>query len=247
MCLTLLTACGGQARDADGRTPSTTKSKTASPSPSAKAGAWKVAYSSKADNAELRALSVASDRDAWAVGAAGDDWDKTFFVHYDGRQWRDYDAAADLPKLSGPAQVELASSGPGNTWFFGTDNPAGTRGVDPVIAHWDGSRWEGRPTGRDQMSWSLPVAPDGAQGLLFPRTRLRADGTYESIGTMPLILGKTGEITDFDRAQKSALTDLVQVPDTHEVWGAGSIAAGGGGSELDFSHGIVVVYEAPGG
>ncbi|MGW7612648.1 hypothetical protein ACWGKW_36460 [Streptomyces sp. NPDC054766] len=163
MCLTLLTACGGQARDADGKTPSTTKSKTASPSPSAKAGAWKVAYSSKADNAELRALSVASDQDAWAVGAAGDDWDKTFFVHYDGRQRRDYDAAADLPKLSGPAQVELASSGPGNTWFFGTGNPAGTRGVDPVIARWDGSRWRDVPLPprmTDQVKDAAVFTPD---------------------------------------------------------------------------------------
>ncbi|MCX4992818.1 MULTISPECIES: hypothetical protein [unclassified Streptomyces] len=419
LCLTLLTACGGQARDADARTPSTTRSKTASPSPSAKEGAWKIAYSSKEDNAELRALSVASDRDAWAVGLAGDDWDKTFFVHYDGREWRDYDAAADLPKLSRLSLVELASSGPGNTWLFGTDNPVGTEDVTPaiarwdgsrwrdvplpprmtdqvkdaavfapddvwlltgtragelpgqwpveeqtvwhwtgahwtevrlparadaiagrapddiwavgsapgaqvstgsspgrraapaamhydgrgwrlvpapqfqppanagpgddrsavlndvvaagpddvwtvgtqsypgddpnegqdeapVLAHWDGSRWEEGPTS-DQLPGPRAVAPDGAHGLVFRWGRLRADGTYESIAKSPLLPGKTGQVSKFDRAQQLALGELVQVPDTHEVWGAGSIAAGGGGSELNFSHGVVVVYEVPGG
>ncbi|MCQ4211361.1 hypothetical protein [Streptomyces longispororuber] len=377
-------------------------------------GAWRIEYVSRPDNVELRTLSVNSAQDAWAFGLAGEDWDSRLLVHYDGRRWTEYDFAADLPEIRGVTLAELASSGPDNTWFFGTDDPVGSRGTTPVIARWDGSRWRKMPLPRrmpervkdaavfapddvwllagsnsmalpgewpalertgwhwDGRRWTerrlpaeavalagraaddiwavgrapdprgedtpaaarrtkpaamhydghtwrlvptpafqppvdappgegsaefedvvvspqggvvwavgdqtypnddvdantaqspvvarwnggrwekrstpdelealavLPVASDGAQGLVFSGGRLRADGRFTSVGRPPLLPDKTGEVTRVARQQQLSLRDLVQVPGTRQAWGAGSIAVGSGGEGPNFSYGVVV-------
>jgi hypothetical protein len=152
-------------------------------------GVWKIACSSKTDNAELRALYVTFGRDAWAVGRAEDDWGSTFFVHYDVRQWRDYDAAADLPKPNRPARGELASSGPRNAWFLGTDNPMGPQEVGPVIACRDGSRRRDVPlpprmTERVKNAAILAPAPYTAQRPTATRDIVLGVSTPRSAGSV---------------------------------------------------------------
>ncbi|MFF3617311.1 hypothetical protein [Streptomyces sp. NPDC002580] len=370
---------------------------------------WRIAYSGTSDNAMLIGLAAASDRDAWAVGTTLDRDPESFFLHYDGRRWRDYDAATELPVLTrlSAQHPRLQSSGPDNTWLFAGDPrkdlavvvvrwdgrrwreipsppgrvaeryqdaavfapddvwmlagpatapgrwpaeartiwhwngvrwtgvrlpavataiagqapddiwavgstpgkevfdvrrpepaamhydghawrltsfphfdppaPAGpgddhgaelrdvvTAGPDgawavgtqsyrgdepdegddeaPVVAHWDGSRWEKRP--RAPYDVTRPVAWDGGRGLLGPSTRLRVDGTVDPVAAPPLMPGKSGEITEFDRGQRLELFSLVQVPGTRQVWGAGDISARGV-EEFNFQRPVIVAYMRP--
>ncbi|MEU6272031.1 hypothetical protein ABZ871_06355 [Streptomyces populi] len=419
LCLMLLAACGGRAGKADGRAPSppgpvpaTSKNDRTIPSPSpadAKPDSWKVAYSGTSDDAVLIDLAAASERDAWAVGTTPERGGKSFFLHYDGRQWRDHDAAAELPVLADLTgqRPRLRSSGPDDTWLFAGDPrkdfalliarwdgrrwreippppgrgdrqyqdaavlapddvwmlagpalppyqwpveartvwhwngahwtevrlpavataitgrapddiwavgslpgkevygtrrpqpaamhydgrtwqltsfphfdppaPAGPgddhgaelrkvvasgpdgvwavgtqsyRGDEPdegddeatIVAHWDGSHWEKRL--RAPSDATGPIASDGARGLLGPTARLHADGTVDPVGAPPLLPGRSGRITDFDRSRRLELYGLVQVPGTRQVWGAGAISARGA-EEFTFRRPVVVVYTRP--
>ncbi|MFB7241769.1 hypothetical protein CW362_00395 [Streptomyces populi] len=425
LCLMLLAACGGRAGEAEGRAPSptgpvpaTSKSGKATPSPSpspspspadVNPGNWKVSYSGTSDDAMLIGLAAASERDAWAVGTTLEGDAESYFLHYDGRQWRDHDAAAELPVLADLAdqRPRLLSSGPDNTWLFAGDPrkdsallvarwdghrwreippppgrvaewyqdaavfapddvwmlagpgttpvqwPTGTRAIwhwngarwteallpaaatsiagrapddiwsvgfvlgkevygtrrpepaamhydgrtwqlasfphfdppapaepgddhgaelqkvvasgpdgvwavgtqsyrgdepdegddeAPIVAHWDGSHWEKRL--RAPYDATHPVASDGARGLLGPTARLRVDGTVDTVGAPPLMPGRSGRITDFDRTQRLELFSLVQVPGTRQVWGVGDISARGV-EEFNFMRPVVVVYTRP--
>ncbi|MGW6359243.1 hypothetical protein ACWFR5_29725 [Streptomyces sp. NPDC055092] len=347
-------------------------------------------------------VAAASATDGWAIGrdrthvstatekAGGY---STFFLHYDGKSWREYDAAAELPKLATLGLTVLEASGPDNVWLFSTDLPLGTLGTDPAFARWDGKRWrevplppamtdkvkdaavfapddvwllageqaawhwdgdrwtsvrlpaqaeaiEGRSgdgicavgnapddveltklaamhydghswrltetpryrftdpgvsesqagldevvvsgsgavwaTGRhtfdrgdegnepddeaillrwDGSRWvkeaapnvagcCVPVASDGAEGLVFGEAQRTAGGKVTGIGRPPFLPGRTGKVTEADRRQELLLHELERVPGGRQVWGVGNIGAGGAGAE-NFFHGVVVTYGSP--
>ncbi|MFH8732984.1 hypothetical protein [Streptomyces sp. NPDC017964] len=128
--------CGPDASDS-GKASRTRASPTpASPSAGLPEGdSWRSAYVSESGDAETRDVAAASAIEDWAIGrdrihvstaiekASGY---STFFLHYGGKKWRNYDAAADLPKLATLGLTVLEASGPDNVWLaLGGLLPAG--------------------------------------------------------------------------------------------------------------------------
>lgn len=87
----------------------------------------------------------------------------------------------------------------------------------------------------------VPVASDGAGGLVFGEARRTAAGKVIGIGRPPYLPGKTGKVTEADRQQRLLLHEIERVPGTQQGWGVGYIGSGGADEE-NFYHGVVVTY-----
>ncbi|MFI9780700.1 hypothetical protein ACIHCV_39565 [Streptomyces sp. NPDC051956] len=168
-----LAGCGPDTSDSGKASRTRASPTSASPSAGLPEGdSWRSAYVSESDDAEIRDVAAASATEGWAIGrdrihvstaiekASGY---STFFLHYDGEKWRDYDAAAELPKLATLGLTVLEASGPDNVWLFSTDLPLGTLGTDPAFARWDGKHWREvplPPSMTDKVKDAAVFAPD---------------------------------------------------------------------------------------
>ncbi|MFF2254287.1 MULTISPECIES: hypothetical protein [unclassified Streptomyces] len=407
-----LTGCGRDTSGSGKASPPPASPAPASPSAGLPEGeSWRGAYVSESDDAEIMDVAASATdgraigRDRADVSTATEKADgySTFFLHYDGRSWQGYDAAAELPQLAALGLTVLEASGPDNVWLFSTDLPPGALGTDPAFARWDGKRWRevplppamtdkvkgaavfapddvwllageqrrpppGRRLDSEQATWHwdgsrwtsvplpaqaeaidgrsgddiwavgnvpddveltkpaalhydghswrltetpryrftdpslhepqagldeilvsetggvwatgqhtfsrgdegnepddeaillrwngsrwvkkaapgvalccVPVASDGAEGLVFGEAQRTAKGKVIGIGRPPYLPGKTGKVTDADRRQRLLLHEIERVPGTRQVWGVGYIGSGGA-DEKNFHHGVVVTY-----
>ncbi|MFD0066812.1 hypothetical protein [Streptomyces sp. NPDC056690] len=357
-----LTGCGRDTSGSGKASPPPASPAPASPSAGLPEGeSWRGAYVSESDDAEIMDVAASATdgraigRDRADVSTATEKADgySTFFLHYDGRSWQGYDAAAELPQLAALGLTVLEASGPDNDWLLAGEQrrPPPGRRLDSEQAtwHWDGSRWTSVPLpaqaeaidGRsgddiwavgnvpddveltkpaalhyDGHSWRLtetpryrftdpslhepqagldeilvsetggvwatgqhtfsrgdegnepddeaillrwngsrwvkkaapgvalccvPVASDGAEGLVFGEAQRTAKGKVIGIGRPPYLPGKTGKVTDADRRQRLLLHEIERVPGTRQVWGVGYIGSGGA-DEKNFHHGVVVTY-----
>lgn len=95
-------------------------------------GLW-LAVTPPTDN-QLNAISVISDNDAWAVGAA--DSSGGTIIHWDGRHWqRWFQLGLPIPSVD---LYAIKMNSPSDGWAAG-DPP--TAGAPAVFLHWDGIRW----------------------------------------------------------------------------------------------------------
>jgi len=113
--------------------------------------------------AELRAITALTATDVWAVG--NDKEERLLALHWNGLRWKAYvmsagaghDLPSSLDSVSGAASEDV--------WAVGSGHVAGLNGydADPIVRHWDGSRWTlVRPTD-DESALLAVAAPAGAE------------------------------------------------------------------------------------
>ncbi|MFD7205432.1 hypothetical protein [Streptomyces sp. NPDC059893] len=134
-----LTGCGRDTSGSGKASPPPASPAPASPSAGLPEGeSRRSAYVSESDDAEIMDVAASATggraigRDRADVSTATEKADgySTFFLHYDGRSWQGYDAAAELPQLAALGLTVLEASGPDNVWLFSTDLPPGALGTD---------------------------------------------------------------------------------------------------------------------
>ena len=82
----------------------------------------------------ISAVTVLSKDDAWAVGDVSQPSVSPFILHWDGKTWKQVQAASAAPRGSLAAVAALA---PDDVWAVGsTSGPS-----HALIEHWDGKRW----------------------------------------------------------------------------------------------------------
>ena len=101
---------------------------------------------------QLGAVAAVSPRDAWAVGARGDECTSLPVIeHWNGQQW------STMPAVTTPGPglgnlYSISADSPSDIWAVGTFTPHGTlcggripprnlQRTRPLIAHWNGHQW----------------------------------------------------------------------------------------------------------
>ncbi|MFD4713928.1 hypothetical protein ACFWN5_30190 [Streptomyces sp. NPDC058430] len=164
-----LTGCGRDTSGSGKASPPPASPAPASPSAGLPEGeSWRGAYVSESDDAEIMDVAAASATDGRAIGrdrahvstatenAGGY---STFFLHYDGRSWQGYDAAAELPQLATLGLTVRA----GQRLAVQHRPSAGRPGDRPAFARWDGKRWREvplPPAMTDKVKGAAVFAPD---------------------------------------------------------------------------------------
>jgi hypothetical protein len=101
----------------------------------------------------LTAVSAVSQDDVWAVGSISDqEWWRTWTVHWDGSSW----THVRSPNTDGPFSINVfggvAAVAPDDVWAVGSND---TVAAEPLIEHWDGSRWSLVPTDHLASAYDL--------------------------------------------------------------------------------------------
>jgi hypothetical protein len=94
--------------------------------------------SSGGSGAVLKALSIVSANDIWAVGSQPSG---VLFEHWDGSAWSVIDAPAPEDQAF---LTDLDASGPNDVWAAGWTSGSGSanRATPPVVEHYDGTHWD---------------------------------------------------------------------------------------------------------
>lgn len=117
--------------------------------------------------AELDDITAFSAKDIWAVG--NDNEQKLLALHWNGSRWKAYPMGAgaghDLPV----GLYSVAATSANDVWAVGSAHVAGLNGydADPVIRHWNGSRW-------------TEVVPTGGEATLVAVTATNGSGPWVS-------------------------------------------------------------------
>lgn len=91
-------------------------------------------------HAGLHGITAISSNDVWAVGQRNnaDGAPVALAEHYDGSTWQ----SVDLPAGAAPSALEsVSATGPDDVWVAGGDTTAGTNAAQPMVEHYDGSKW----------------------------------------------------------------------------------------------------------
>ncbi|WP_329569658.1 hypothetical protein [Streptomyces sp. NBC_01361] len=200
--------------------------------------------------AQAEAIDGRSGDDIWVVGHAPNDVELTKLaaMHYDGHSRRLTETPRYRftdPSLYEPQAGldEVLVSETGGVWATGQHTfDRRDEGNEPddeaILLRWDGSRWV-KEAAPDVSLCCVPVASDGAGGLVFGEAQRTAAGKVIGIGRPPTCRAR--QATEADRQQRLLLHEIERVPGTQQVWGVGYIGSGGADEE-NFYHGVVVTY-----
>jgi hypothetical protein len=163
------------------------------------------------------AISAVSANDLWVIGDAEGGVPVT--MHWNGSAWR----TIDLPKPSLDKGVHVIAGdvlavGPDDAWASGILADMGLR-PGPVLWHWNGRRWSQVTVDAPQDSLA-ELAPDGSRGLWMVSAGVRptADLLHYSHGRL------TREPAPVEPGTTAGVDELVLIPGTRSLWGAGSLA-----------------------
>jgi hypothetical protein len=104
---------------------------------------WKIVPSPSSGTLnQLNAAAAISGSDAWAVGTTGlpDFNSQGVTLHWNGRTWQ----SIPNPMPAGAVEVNLlgvAAAASDDVWAVGRWGDADTLTVNPLMLHWDGSKW----------------------------------------------------------------------------------------------------------
>jgi hypothetical protein len=165
--------------------------------------------------------SAVSGTDIWAITAspAGGS-----VVRYDGSDW---DAVPAGPALAGTQLDDVLAVSASSAWVSGISPMAGPDGR-VVLAHWNGAGWT-----RFAAPWPVQraerFAADGAGGIWIPA--VTGGGSPEA---WLLHLSRSGQWTRTQITASPAggvgIGDVVLVPGTTSLWGAGGLLTAAGGN-----------------
>lgn len=202
-----------------------------------KNGPWRIVPTPNSPNVSstLRAITVLSDHDAWAVGSTqqvypGSNSVFPLFLHWDGKTWKKIQAAntAQQGQLSA-----MAALGPDNIWAVGD---TGSRSGIPhaLIEHWNGQQWN-VVSSPDQSTSSGFLRGDSLAGIsAVAPDDIWAVGDYTSSGNHALVEhwnGSQWSIVSTPAIETEQWLSKVVAVSTNDVWAVGAF-----GSTLDGSH-----------
>ena len=158
-------------------------------------------------------MSVASNRDAWAVGSVA--------FHWDGSAWR----TVPLPRIGAVDLWAVADDGRNDAWAVGARGDGYLIKSSALIEHWDGARWQAVPLPRLPASYLYGVATAGprsawAVGATYGATR----ATFAS-RSRPLLLhwdGRSWRKQVLPWARPGVVLDKVVATGPTSVWAVSS-------------------------
>ena len=164
----------------------------------------------------LLAVSVVSEREAWAVGAQGA-WGKTraLIEHWDGTRWRVFPS----PNVGKSVLNDVEVTSPHNAWAVGNRASWETFGSigSALIEHWDGKRWR------------VVVDADSKQKLNLNRMSITPNGEVWAVGETYALRGNRcverwqgGRWHFVPFPHKYCSVGTVDAVDSHDVWIGGS-------------------------
>lgn len=177
------------------------------------------------------------DVSAISADAAGDLWATAYTegvvsvaLHWDGSAWRTVNLP--LPSLEDGVRVipgDVLTLGPDNAWATGILARDGLV-PGPVLWHWNGKRWKQVTIDAPQDSLSK-LASDGGNGLWMVSDGVRptADLLHYAHHTL------TREPAPVEPGTTAGVDEIVRIPGTRSLWGAGSVTN-------DDGHSAATVY-----
>lgn len=173
--------------------------------------------------AEIYRASALSVTDIWAVTFSPSGGS---VVRYDGSDWDPVPAGAALANTQ---LSDILAQSPSSVWVSGI-SPASGSGGRLVLAHWNGRAWT-RYAAPWQVEQAERFAPDGADGIWIP---VVTGGN--SPQTWIAHLSRSGRWTRAVIAAKAGaglgIGDLVLIPGTRSLWGAGGVLTAAGGDAV---------------
>ena len=169
---------------------------------------------------DVTAISAAAVNDVWAIGDS--DSSVPVALHWDGSVWR----TVVLPQPSlddgaGVAVGDILAVGPHEAWASGFLADMGLQ-PGPVLWHWNGKRWRLVPVDAPDDSLTR-LASDGEHGVWMVSAGVRptADLLHYAHG------GLTREPAPVEPDTTAGVDEIVLIPGTHSLWGAGSLVRNG--------------------
>jgi hypothetical protein len=181
------------------------------------------------DVEDVDAISADSASDVWVTGYA--EGGAPVSLHWDGSALRTLELPT--PSLDDDVRVwasDIVAAGPQDAWATGVLTSMGVR-PGAVLWHWNGKRWKLVPVDAPQDSLTQ-VAPDGGHGvwLVSAGIRTTADLLHYADGTV------TRQPAPVEPETTADIRELVRIPGTRSLWGAGSLTRDGDSASAVFRY-----------
>jgi hypothetical protein len=169
---------------------------------------------------DVTAISADAANDVWATGNSDSSVPVT--LHWDGSAWRT--VGLPDPSLGDGVRVavgDILVVGPHEAWASGFLTDMGLQ-PGPVLWHWNGKHW--RLVTIDAPDDSLTrLASDGEHGVWMVSAGVRptADLLHYSHGSL------TREPAPVEPDTTAGVDEIVLIPGTHSLWGAGGLVRDG--------------------
>jgi hypothetical protein len=190
--------------------------------------AWTIApHPQPFDTENLYGVAAVASNDVWAVGSGRDNEDpfQTIALHFDGGAWSQVPTPS--PGTTGNVLYAVVAVASNDVWAVGQQ--IGDVGPDqPLVEHWDGSRWSVVPAPGGGAASTQLIGVDATQGDVDVRTVGDAQDGVVSLRTFALSSESAAfsvQGTANPSAGDNRLTGVAAVNDD-ESWAVGSFLDG---------------------